>query len=223
MDQNNKTQNVEGKQKPVKIKKTAGSKVLNAIGAVIIVVLIPILIINGTLLVKSVMNPDKPADFMGYIPFVSGFNNMTDFDGNDLIVMHEQDSYDELEAGDIICYWYSDGVVIERISRVWSDESGVRYSTKADTAELSNPSKVTPNQIIGVYHRHIDDIGTFVLFMQTRLGILVCVVLPIFIICLAFVIVDKKRYHDLVKQMQEENEERERERIAQGNADQSNS
>lgn len=216
MDNFNKTQNVSGAaatQASGKTQTTTGSKVLNIIGAIIIVLLIPILVINGTLLVKSVMNPDVPADFMGNIPLVSGYNNMTDFDGNDLIIVKELEEGRELNEGDIVCYWYSDGVVIERITEVVNDNGSIRYATKADTAETANPSQISSSQIIGVYEKHIDDIGSFVLFMQTRLGILVCVVLPIFIICLAFVLIDKKRYHDMLKAMQAQQEQ-----MAQNNA-----
>ena len=189
-----------------KPKKSAFIKTLNILGVVIVVLLLPILIIDGVLMYKSITNPDAPADFMGYMPFVSGADNMTEFDGDDLIIMKQLEADEVLESGNIICYWYNDGheegVVIERITDVVEEDGAVRYTAKADTAEEESLLEIDTTQIIGVYHRHIDDLGTFVLFMQTTKGILTCVVLPICVLFLAFHLIDRKKYKDALREAQ---------------------
>ena len=45
-------------------------KVLTAIGISLCVILIPILIVNCTLIVKSFLNKDEVPDFGGYLPLI---------------------------------------------------------------------------------------------------------------------------------------------------------
>lgn len=52
------------------MERTKGSRILNALGVALCVVLLPLLVVNITLIAKSFISPDKVPDFMGYKPFI---------------------------------------------------------------------------------------------------------------------------------------------------------
>lgn len=183
-------------------KKNKRAKTLDIIGIVVIALLIPVLVVNGVMLYKSAVNPDVPADFMGYIPLVSGSDDMTDFDSNDLVIVKSVEQGEALDEDTLICYMPigRKSIVWERIVRMEQNADGsVYYIAKADADSKENPVHIAPSQIVGVYHSHINNVGAFVLFMQSQTGMITCVVAPICAIFLAFYLIDRKKYNDLVK------------------------
>lgn len=199
----------KGEKKPIRKKDKAEKnsllgKSLNVIGIIICVLLIPVLVVNGTLLVKSAINPNMPPDFMGYIPLVVGHDEMLpEFDGNDLVIVKTTENPDELEVGTIVSYWLNNGIVTSRIVDTkiteLSDGQKIKYVTKGDANDAVDAIPVVAENVFAVYETHVDNIGSFVLFMQTPVGILTCVVLPLMIVFLAFYLIDKKRYKDALK------------------------
>lgn len=190
----------------IKEKKTLLSKSLNIVGIVICVLLIPILVINGVLLVKTIIHPDTPPDFMGYIPLVVGDENTSSmFDGDDLVIIKIPDDADQLEIGNTISFWTIKGDIVTHriVDTELSDDLQVMYVTKGDTNDSEDYTRVAPGQIVGAYVTHIDDLGTFVLFMQTPTGIITLVVLPLVALLVAFYLIDRKRYAKLLKQEHE--------------------
>lgn len=172
---------------------------LNVIGIIVCILIIPILVVNITLFAKSITRPNTPADFMGYMPLVVGNNNMSpEIDKDDLVIVKSADNYENLEAGTIISFMLNGRLVSQRIVETRTLENQqIVYVTKADT--LDGETMVTLEQIVGVYVTKFDNLGTFVLFMQTPAGIITFVVIPLTALFLAFYLIDRKRYKDALK------------------------
>ena len=68
------------------------------------IIILPILIVNLVLIVKTKMYPNKIADFLGYRPFIVLSGSMeTKINIGDLIIVKEVDSKN-IKKGDIIAF-----------------------------------------------------------------------------------------------------------------------
>ena len=89
-------------QKKPKTESTPFYKATTIIGIVICVLLVPILVINCTLIVKSFVNKDEIPDFFGYVPFMVESNSMDpEIKEGDLIIVKKlsSDELDKIETG----------------------------------------------------------------------------------------------------------------------------
>ena len=77
-------------------------KLLTIIGAVMCAILIPILVVNVTLIVKSFVNEEEVPSFGGYLPlFVLTDSMYPEIESGDLIICQTIDAA-EIKVGDVI-------------------------------------------------------------------------------------------------------------------------
>jgi len=160
-------------------KKSAAKRILVIVSLVLCIILIPVLIVNTTLLVKSFLYPDKVPDFMGYKPFIvlSGSMEPVFFPG-DLVLMKEV-SVDTLEEMDIIAFRMGDSVITHRIIEINNVDGAPRYVTKGDNNNIADTVAVLPQMVEGRFILSISKLGNFALFMQTPAGMVIFVVVPL--------------------------------------------
>ena len=189
--------------------KSKSQKVLTIIGIVLCVILIPMLIVNCTLIIKSFVNEDEVPDFAGVVPLIVLTDSMyPDIKSGDLILTKTADA-DEIEVGDVISFTDPAGngtsivthMVIEKY-----EEDGITYfrtqgiNNKNNDGELvADKLPVSEDKLIGEYTGiRIGGAGKVALFMQTLPGLLICIVVPI----LLFVGYDvlRRRKHDKANQ-----------------------
>lgn len=170
--------------------------VLNIIGTILCVLLLPIVVANLTMAIQAVVNPGTPPNFLGYTPLIVESGSMSpSFDANDLVVVKTVYDPNELETGTVICYLTGESLVTHRIVGVeYADNGAVMYVTQGDANNTADSVRVMPEQIIGAYSMHFDDLGGFALFMQTPFGMLLCVVLPLIALFVAFYVIDHRNY-----------------------------
>ena len=149
------------------------AKVKNAvmIGVIValIVVLLPLLIINLTLIIKGSLNPDMPPDLFGTAPLAVTTDAMVTFRSEELFVTY-------------------------RITEVVRGEDGSVHSFRVigdqDAKEGVNvPLTVSPENVIGVVTGSVAGLGGFAMFLQTPVGVLVFVGIPV----VAYLIYDISR------------------------------
>lgn len=63
-----------------------------------------------------------------------------------------------------------------------SDENPITFQTKGDANPIPDSWIVTPDQVRGTVRYHLPKIGTLVTFLNTKLGILLFVLLPILLL-----------------------------------------
>ncbi len=163
--------------------------ILNIIGIVLCVLLLPGFLIFTTLLVSSFIHADVPPSCLGYTPLMVESGSMSPlFDEDDLLLIRNRKEGEEYDAGTIICFRAEDGYVTHRIVEVTEDEGAPLYTTKGDANNANDTDRITEDRILGTYITHFNGMGKAMLFIQTPMGMVVCVLLPIFIIYLLFTV-----------------------------------
>ena len=168
-------------------KHSAGHRIITVIGIILCVILIPIIIINCTMILKQFINKDKVPSVGGIFPMIVLTDSMAGtFDSGSLIICKTADPAD-VEAGDIICFYDPTGsgttTVTHRVARVETDEDGtLSFITKGDANNAEDTSPVPAENLVGVYQFHIDGLGSFAMFMQTTQGLILFIALPILLL-----------------------------------------
>lgn len=200
----------ESKKKP-----GTSQRVLSVIGGIVCVLLGFLLICNLTIIVKGTLFPEKPPSVLGVTPFVVKSGSMSGsreghIEVGDLIFVGPA-SPEELKEGDVIAYMEGKIVVTHRIIGIQSDEDGsLLFETQGDANNSPDTEPVKQENIVGIYKTRIPKVGDFALFLQTPLGMLVFIGIPV----IGFIIYDiirRQYYSDKErKQASEMQEELER-------------
>ncbi len=179
---------------------------LTIVGIVLIVIFFPIIIINLTIVIKGAINPDKVPMVFNIAPLVVVSDSMTidekagtgAFNKGDLIIIKKVDPKD-LKKGDIVTYMTSDGEVITHriIELVETKDGRPAFETKGDASLGVDYYAVTYNQIVGIYHSRIPNLGNVAEFMQKPAGILCVLGIPLVIFLAADVIFKSKNKENL--------------------------
>ena len=182
---------------------SAGHKILTTIGIVLCIILIPILIINCTLIIKSYTNKDEVPSVGGIFPMIILTDSMApEFESGDLIVCKRADAKD-VKVGDIICFYDPAGngtsTVTHRVTKITKDKDNtLAWETKGDANNTQDLRIVPSNNLVGIYQTHFAGIGNIAMFMQTTQGLVICVVCPI-ILLVAYDIIRRRIYEKAKK------------------------
>lgn len=154
-------------------------KFRTSIGILLCIVLISVLIINITLIVGSYVNPDKVPSFLGYKPFIvlSGSMEPKILPG-DLIITKNIDP-ENVKVGDVITFRTDKTTAVShRVTGILT-EGGLTFLTKGDANIGADAGAVLPESIEGKYILRIGGVGNLALFLQTPIGLLIFVVIPL--------------------------------------------
>lgn len=179
--------------------KSALSVTLNVIGVILIIVLVPVLLLNLTLIIKSYTNKDEVPSFGGYLPMIVLTDSMfPTIESGDLVIDHTVDPA-TLKVGDIISYFdpesqSGDSIVTHRIEELTTDEDGNRaFITKGDFNNAADQTPIPADKVVGIYKYRIPNGGDIAMFMQTTTGLIVCVVVPL-VLLIAYDIIRRRLY-----------------------------
>lgn len=149
------------------------------IGILICIVIIPIIVMNVTIIVKSYINPDEVPDFLGIKPFIVITGSMEGtIDGGDLVITKEVDP-ETLEVGDIISYSIGQSVITHRIIDMTEVDGDPAFITKGDANNAEDDEPVIFDQVESIYLFRISGLGNVAMFMQTPQGMLVFIGIPL--------------------------------------------
>lgn len=195
-------------------KNSLGYKLMTITGTILCIILIPILILNISLIVKSFTNNDQVPSVGGYLPLIVLTDSMyPGIQSGDLIICHTAEA-EEVSEGDVIAFFDPAGngtsVVTHRVVEVTSENGEPAFRTKGDANNAEDPVLVPAENLVGVYRSRIPGAGNIAMFMQTTTGLIVCVVLPL-ILLVGYDIVrqriyEKRRRQDtdaLLKELEE--------------------
>jgi signal peptidase I, archaeal type len=160
-------------------------KIKTFIGFLICLLLLPILVLNISIIIKSVLYPEQVPTIFGVAPMVIVTDSMNA--GNDSIAAGDiifavKTDIRQLVIGDIILFKHGKGLVLHRIVSINESENGRAFVTKGDANNAQDSELVYAESIIGKYIERIPKFGHFVLFLKTTLGMVIFIILPIFII-----------------------------------------
>ncbi len=188
--------NLQG-QKTEKI--DAKKKIVNIVAIVICVLLLPILIINCTLIVKGLGNPDEVPSIFNRIPLIVLTDSMEpDIKSGDLIICKKIDAK-SVKVGDVISFYDPEGtgtsIVTHKVNSIIVDQvSGeIYFRTQGVNNNVEDRLSVPQENLVGIWTgSRFGGMGSVVLFMQSTVGLLICILVPLALIFLAYFINKKK-------------------------------
>lgn len=176
-------------------------KIKKAISIIVILILLPILLMSIVILVDSYTHPNEVPSFFGWKPFIVLSGSMeTQISAGDIVVVKEIDT-NELKKGDIIAFKDGNIVITHRIDEVTEIDGKTQYITKGDNNNTQDIGYVLPEQVEGVFKFKIARLGNIAMFIQTPLGMIVCLSIPIIIIILLQTTDSKKEKEELIAKL----------------------
>lgn len=167
-------------------------KLKKIISIIVLILLLPVLIVNSVILINSYTKPDEIPSFMGWKPFIVLSGSMeTEIKTGDIVVVKEV-PIEDVKLNDVIAF-KEDGIVItHRIVEIKEDNGVKKYITKGDNNNVKDSGFVLKEQIEGVYQFRIEGLGNLAMFIQTPIGMLVCLSIPLGILLLIQISDNKK-------------------------------
>jgi signal peptidase len=155
----------------------------NIFGIAVCIILLPILIVNITLIIKSYLNSDEVPSVGGYLPLIVLSDSMNPLiESGDLIICHTAEAED-VAKGDIIAFIDPAGdgtsVVSHRVTAVIDEDGALSFRTQGDANNTEDELSVPAENVLGIYQRNIPGAGDVAMFLQTTNGLIVCVVIPL--------------------------------------------
>ena len=177
-------------------------KVLTIIGIVLCVILLPVLLINLTLIAKSYINADEVPSVGGKFPMIVLTDSMYPvIESGDLIICNTAEAED-IAVGDVISFYDPMGsgtsVVTHRVLEIMEEDGQLSFRTKGDNNNAEDQVAVPEKNLVGRYRSRIPGAGNIAMFMQTTPGLIVCVVLPI-VLLVGYDVLRRRKY-DKAKQ-----------------------
>lgn len=175
-------------------------KLVTGISILLCIVFSFMLICNMTIIIKGTLYPERPPSVLGITPMVVLSGSMSGdaedhIEVGDLIFVGKTEA-EELEVGDVIAFMEGKVVVTHRIIEIQRDENGVPlFTTKGDANNAQDQRPVTESNLVGIYKARIPKVGDFALFLQTPMGMVLFIGLPL----LAFIIYDIIRRQQYVR------------------------
>lgn len=169
-----------------KNKADSKQKLLTIVGTVLCVILLPVLIINITLIAKSYINEDRVPSVGGIFPMIVLTDSMYPvIESGDLIICKTAEA-DEIRVDDVISFYDPMGsgtsVVTHRVLEIVTEDGGIAFRTKGDNNNAEDTALVPGDSLIGIYSSRIPKVGHVAMFMQTTPGLIVCCVCPILLL-----------------------------------------
>ena len=146
-----------------------------------LVIVLPFLIFNLTLIIKSKLYPDKIADFMGYKLFIVMSGSMeTTINIGDLVIVKKVNS-SSIHIGDIIAFKNGNIVISHRVKEVINDSGTYKFKTKGDNNNVADDFIVSSDAIEGIFVNKIPGLGSILLFLGKPIGLLMVILVIIIV------------------------------------------
>ena len=172
-------------------------RILTVIGTILCIILVPILIINCILIVKSFTSEEVP-NVAGTLPLIVLTDSMYPvIKSGDLIICHTAEP-EEIQVGDVIAFFDPAGngttIVTHRVLEVTEQAGQTAWRTKGDNNNTEDRLPVPADKLVAVYEdTRIPGAGNVALFMQTTPGLILCVVCPILLL-VGYDMIRRKQY-----------------------------
>lgn len=202
MSQQTMNENTQAAKEPQE-QPTKLHKALTIVGIVLCVILIPMLIINCTLIIKSFINKDEVPNIGGVLPLIVLTDSMApDIMSGDIIICQQTDP-ETIVVGDDIAFFDPAGngtsIVTHRVIEIVEENGETKWRTRGDNNNTDDKVLVPFDNLVGIWHgTRIPGAGHVAMFLQTTPGLIVCVVLPI-VLLVGYDVLRRKKY-DKAKQ-----------------------
>ena len=143
----------------VKEKTSTAHKILTIVGTVLCIILIPILLINLTLIAKSYINKDEVPSIGGMLPLIVLTDSMyPEIESGDLILCHTAEAED-IRVDDVISFFDPAGngssIVTHRVIEIVEEDGALLFRTRGDNNNTEDKELVPAANLVGVYRSRI--------------------------------------------------------------------
>ena len=152
------------------------------ISILICIIIIPIIIVNITLLIKSYFNPNEISDIFGFKTFVIVSKSMepTIMTGDAIVV--KEVNPEDLKVGDIISFRDGNSINTHRIVEIVSDNGKKRFRTKGDNNKNVDKELVTTSKVEGTYQLRIKGFGKIIKILNSKITLVILLTFLILIL-----------------------------------------
>lgn len=172
-------------------KKKRTITLIKIFNVVILLIIVPILIYNITLIIKYIQNPKETPDFLGFKTYEIVSRSMEDtINKNDIIVVKKVDK-NEINENDIISFDNGNEIITHRIVEIENINGQTLYTTKGDNNRFADDEKISFEQIEGKYVFKLSKLGYLMNFLKNRYFLIILFIILIF--CFIHIINVKKR------------------------------
>jgi len=173
-------------------------KSLTVVGIVLCVILVPILIINCTLIVKSFINKDEVPSIGGTMPFIVLSDSMHPLIKSGDVIICKEIEAEEVEEGMVISFYDPDGsgtsVVTHKVIEKIEKDGKLSFRTEGINNNDEDRLPVPAENVIAEYTGfRVPLVGHVAMFMQTTAGLIVCVIVPI-VLLVGYDIIRRRLY-----------------------------
>jgi signal peptidase len=132
------------------------------------------------------MDQDQIPSIGGYLPLIVLTDSMsTGIQSGDLVIYHTIEAED-ITKGDVIAFYdpagSGDSIVTHRVIQVTTKDGELAFQTKGDASDTADEALVPADHIVGIYCSKIAGAGNVALFFQTTKGLILCVIVPLFLL-----------------------------------------
>ncbi|MCI8470078.1 MAG: signal peptidase I [Clostridia bacterium] len=164
------------------------------ISVILYIILIPMIIFNFTLIIKSFINPNKTPDFFGYKSFVIVSGSMEPTIRKQDAIFVKEVPEEEIQVNDIISFTTQEETnVTHRIVEIIEENGIKKYRTKGDNNRTEDKEKITYNQIEGKYQFKINQFGIVTQILKSKITLIILVWLMVWIYGYQAIIKSRKR------------------------------
>ena len=174
-------------------KRAKTQKVLTILIIISLALMLPVFIINCTLIIKSLANPDVPPSLFGVTTlYIDEDLSSIDVKKGDMIFI-DNCGPEDIEVGDAIYYKTLSGAfAIQTVHTVLPNNEG--WYTVEPTEGFNIFNTVSANQLIGEYEgTKIPVLGGVATFTQSIPGIIICLAIPLGLLVAYEVVCAKKK------------------------------
>lgn len=149
------------------------------ISTILYIILVPMIVFNFTLIIKSFIKPNETPDFLGYKSFVivSGSMEPTIMTGDAILVKEVPQS--EIKINDIISFSQGETIVTHRVIGILEENGIKKYKTKGDNNNTEDREKITYKQIEGKYQFKINQFGIIIKILKNKITLIVLILIII--------------------------------------------
>lgn len=142
-------------------------------------ILAPILFFSLVILINSYTNPEDVPSFFGWKPFIVLSGSMeTEIYSGDIAVVKEIE-ISEIKENDIIAFKENNVVITHRVVDIIEENGTIKYKTKGDNNNIEDNGYVLAEQVEGKYQFKIRRLGNFAIFVQTPIGMIISLSIPL--------------------------------------------
>lgn len=147
------------------------------VNIVLYIIIIPTIIFNFTLIIKSFINPSEIPDFFGYKNFiiVSGSMEPTIMTGDAICVKEVPPN--EIKVNDIISFKDDEVITTHRVISIVEENGIKKYTTKGDNNNVEDKEKTIYENIEGKYQFKVNRFGTMLQILQNKITLVVLVLI----------------------------------------------